>query len=115
MLWSAHQYDKVWDEAYASCDDDAQGTFDRKLDFLQEHGSLSSRPVTAPLGGGVFELRVKDVRVLFYFGDKREIVFVHWIVKKTRNVSPEDIKLAKKKRTEIQSGAKKKNALPSQN
>jgi phage-related protein len=111
MLWSAYQYGKVWDEAYASCDGDAQATFDRKLEFLQQHGNLSGRPVTAPLGDGILELRAKDVRVLFYFGDKREIIFVHWIVKKTRNVPPEDIKSGKKKRAEIQSGAKKKNAL----
>jgi phage-related protein len=49
---------------------------------------------------------------MFYFGAERDINFVHGIIKKTRKVPREDIEIAKKRRTEIQSSKVRKNALP---
>src|ERR1700679_3282653 len=112
MPWSANQWGKIWDATYASCDKDTQDLLDVRLDILKERGNLSGRPVTAPLEAGIFELRAKDARLLFYFGEERDIIFVHGIIKKTRSVPPADIKLAKKRREEILKGAKKKNAPP---
>lgn len=112
MIWSAYQYDGVWDITYAMCDDATQELLDRRYVFLREHGNLSERPVSAPLGDGIFELRANNARMLFYFGLVRAIVFVNCFIKKTRKVSPEDIKLAKKRRTEILTEKVKLNALP---
>lgn len=99
-------------DAYASCDQDTQELLDRRLDFLREHGNLSDRPISAPLEDGIFELRAKDARMLFYFGEKRDIIFVNCIIKKTRKVPREEIQLAKKRRTEIRAKGVKPNALP---
>jgi phage-related protein len=112
MNWTAFQYRRVWDEAYALCDDDTQEGLDRRLDLLLEHGNLAGRPITAPLGDGIFELRANAARMLFYFGASRSIVFVHCIIKKTRTVPTEDVKLAKKRRAEIIAKGAKTNALP---
>jgi len=100
MRWIAKQYDKVWTEIYESCDDDTRDVLDSHLDLLERNGSQSDRPISAPLGDGIFELRAKNVRMLFYFGKNRDIIFVHGIIKKVRKVPREDIELAKKRRKE---------------
>jgi phage-related protein len=84
---------------------------DRRLDFLQEHGNLSGRPVSAALGDGIFELRANQARMLFYFGTKHDIIFVHCLIKKTRRVPREDIELAKKNRAKISMHELKTNAI----
>jgi hypothetical protein len=111
MSWSAHQYDGIWDSVYATCNEATQELLDRRLVFLLEHGNLSTRPISAPLADGIFELRANEARMLFYFGASRTIVFVNCFIKKTRKVSTEDIKLAKKRRTEILSQKVTANAL----
>ena len=108
MRWTTSQYREAWDNTYSQCDSDMQDTLDRKLDLLQQYGNLCGRPTTAPLGDGIFELRAKDARMLFYFGEQREIVFVHGLIKKTRNVPRADIDRAKKNRTENQLSRKNK-------
>jgi phage-related protein len=112
MRWSTSQFDAVWDTIYASCDPDTQELLDRRLDFLQEHGSLSGRPISAPLGDGIFELRANQARMLFFFGPERgKIIFAHCIVKKTRKVPRKDIELAKKNRATILMQGLKTNAF----
>lgn len=104
MRWSASQYRRVYDELYENCDDDTQTKLDAFYDLLLDNGNLSGRPFSAPLEDGIFELRAKAARMLFYFGPSREIVFVHAIFKTTREVPRADIELAKKRRREIQRG-----------
>jgi phage-related protein len=111
MRWSTFQCDKVWDNIYSQCDEDTQLLLDRRLDFLREKGNLSGRPISAPLKDGIFELRAKIVRMLFYFEIGQMIIFVHGIMKKTGNLPPADIELAKKRRTEIRTKRRKTNAL----
>jgi|ERR1700719_2375230 len=112
MRWIVTQYRTVWNDLYTECDEDTRDTLDRKLDLLQEKGNLSNRPISALLEDGIFELRAKEARMLFYFGEERDVVFVHCIIKKTRKVPREDIELAKRRRTEIRAGKVKKNARP---
>lgn len=110
-LWDAHQYGNVvgqfrqwagtdlWDEMLVS------------FTMLLERGNLCGRPVTAPLGDGIFELRAnhdnRHGRLLFYFSpsERRLIVVVHGLVKKTKRVPQADIDLAKRRRAEIERGA----------
>jgi phage-related protein len=101
MQWSALQYNKAWDILYESCDTETQETADRRLDFVKDHGNASRQPITRHLDDGIFELRAKDARFLFYFADLQRFIFVHGLIKKRGNVPPEDIKFAKKQRTEI--------------
>jgi phage-related protein len=101
MHWSAHQFGSVWDVVYDSCDRDTREVLDRRLDILLEHGNNCGRPITAHLDDGIFELRAKSARMLFYFGTNRDIIFAHCIIKKTKKVPREDIETAKKNRAKI--------------
>ncbi len=111
MRWTALQYGSVWQDVYDDCDKGTQELLDRRLDALLDKGNLCGRPISAPLGDGIFELRANQARMLYYFGETRQIIFVNCILKKGRVVPPEAIKLAKKRRIEIQIG-KPANALP---
>ena len=96
MTWTALQYKRAWDELYAKCDLDAQATADQRLETLRQRGNLCRRPITANLRDGIFELRAKDARFLFYFGSLgRTVVFVHGLIKKQGNVPPRDIEQAR--------------------
>jgi phage-related protein len=112
MRWPAFQYGVVWDRTYVECDQNTQELLDRRLDLLCEHGNQSGRPISAPLGDGIFELRANDARMLYYFGSNHDIIFVHCLIKKTRKVAREDIELAKRRRAQIPARGIKPNALP---
>src|SRR5256885_7266253 len=112
MRWLVSQYDGVWDATYAGCDLNTQEMLERRLDILCEYGNLAGRPVSAPLGDGIFELRANNARMLFYFGKNRQIIFVNCFMKKVRRIPQEEIKLAKKRRSDITMQGAKTNALP---
>ena len=113
-MWITWQYKTVWDDTYAQCDDATKEVLDRHLFSSRTKGNLLERPISAPLGNGVFELRAKDARMLYVFGPNRTIIFVNCFLKKVRRVPPQEIALAKKRRNEIASGKAKLNALPAQ-
>ena len=104
VWWEAWQLGSVWDSFYASCDSDTQEALDRRLDQLLEKGNLCKAPVTKYLDDGIFELRAKKARVLFYFGPEKTIVFVHAIIKDRSAVARKDINLAIKRRALIKEG-----------
>lgn len=79
---------------------------------MLEHGNLSGRPVSAPLGDGIFELRANETRLLFYFESGQRIVFVHYLLKKTRRVPQSAIRLAKDRRAIIRAQGVCINAIP---
>jgi phage-related protein len=112
MVWSALQFNQAWDTLYGSCEQDTQETADRRLDFLQEHGNQSRAPISKHLVDGIFELRAKDARFLYYFGDLQTIIFVHGLVKKRGDVPPADIKIAKDRRTYIKALKVDLDAIP---
>ncbi len=88
VRWTPLQHNGAWDDIYAQCDADAQATLDSRLDQLLERGHLARRPVSAPLEDGIFELRAKKARVLFYFGAERTIVlYLFMDLLKTRQKS----------------------------
>jgi phage-related protein len=65
-------------------------------------------PLVRPLGDGLFEVRTnlpnKTVaRVLFCFNDG-ELFALHGFIKKTRATPPEDLKLARKRKAEVENG-----------
>ena|ERR1700734_2791118 len=111
-MWTAWQYRQVWSNLYDKCDEATQLKLDIHLSLLKEKGNLSRRPISALLDDGIFELRAKSARMLFYFGIMRTIVFVHCLFKDTRVVPREDIKLAQRRRSEIQRTKERLNALP---
>lgn len=99
--WTAHQYGSVWDDLYRMCDQNTQEVLDRRLDILLEQGSLTRRPIVAPLRDGLFELRAKQARAIFFFRPGRKIIFVHGLIKKQPAIAPKDIKMAKNRMEQI--------------
>lgn len=111
MLWDVLQYGTVWDDLYGSCDDDTKCTVDHRLDYLREKGNQARQPISKHLADGIFELRAKDRRFLFYFSEHHQIVFVDAFVKKRNEVVREHIEKAKKRRSEIRLWGLKVNAI----
>src|SRR5215469_10997343 len=105
MPWVAYQFAAVWDKTYSNCDADTQEKLDQRLIGLREKGNLSDEPISKHLRNGIFELRAKTARMLFFFGPNRyQITFVNCFIKKQRKVPPEEIDLAIKRRSQIQVG-----------
>jgi phage-related protein len=65
-------------------------------------------PLVRPLGNGLFEVRtnlpdktIARVLICFHGG---ELFALHGFVKKTRQTPPEEMKLARKRKTEVENG-----------
>jgi phage-related protein len=112
FVWTGLQYKDVWDTYYESCDTDTQATIDRRFDYLMQNGNRCREPVSKHLDDGIFELRAKDARLLYYFSGSRTIIFVHALTKKRGEVPRPDIDLAKYRRNEIRMNQVSPNALP---
>ena len=111
MLWKPKQYRQSWDDFYASCDEDTQNTLDYRFDQLIEKGFQSRPPISKKLRDGIFELRGKDARALFYFGSDRSIVFVHGVIKKRGNVPVREIDLAIKRKKYLEEGLEESHEI----
>ena len=67
------------------------------IDMLCSHGISLARPWVAPLGDGLWELRVRtrrQLRILYFLGAARTYVLLHAFVKKTREVPESEIRIA---------------------
>ena len=62
-------------------------------------------PHTANIGEGVFELRFRgkegQIRVLFFFFYKRQVILTHGFVKKTKKTPKKEIEIAMQRRKEF--------------
>ena len=87
-----------------SLDEEMQAKMFRTIDMLEVLGPELSRPYSAPLGNGIFELRAQfggDIsRVLYFFIVNGRAVLTHGFIKKTEKTPPEEIERAKRYRTE---------------
>lgn len=76
------------------------------LDHLSAVGNQAVAPLSKPLGGGLFELRVGvgrlAVRLVFTFFPGRRIVVLHGFLKKTRAVPASDLDIAHARRRELE-------------
>jgi phage-related protein len=67
------------------------------IDMLRSHGVALGRPWVAPLGKGLWELRIRtrrQLRILYFLGKERTFVLLHGFIKKTREVPVSEIKIA---------------------
>lgn len=73
------------------------------VDMLRSHGIALGRPWVAPLGEGLWELRVRtrrQIRILYFLHTSRTFVFLHAFVKKTREVPRSEIRIATRRMKE---------------
>jgi len=72
------------------------------IDMLRSHGISLGRPWIAPLGKGLWELRVRSrrqLRMIYFLSIQRTFVFLHAFVKKTRKVPQSEIQIAGRRLT----------------
>jgi phage-related protein len=75
--------------------------------LIEEFGPNLGRPHTAPLGGGLFEIRAKGregiARSVFCTVKGQEIVVLITVVKKGNKIPPRQMETAQKRMKEVQS------------
>jgi phage-related protein len=73
--------------------------------MIEEYGPSLGKPYTAPLGDGLFEIRVKGKegigRSLFSTIKGQEIIILHSFIKKSQKIPKEEIELARKRMEEV--------------
>ena len=83
-------------------------SFLRITEFIEEFGPDLGRPQTAPLGGGLFEIRAKGRegvgRSVFCTLKGREIVILITVVKKGSKIPKRHMETARKRMKEVQDG-----------
>ena len=82
-----------------SIEDQAQAAALIKL--LQERGNTLHEPESKALGGGLFELRGRQVRIFFVFRPGRRAVLIDGIVKKRKDIPADVLKRMRKLADEI--------------
>ena len=72
----------------------------RTIDLLERNGPMLRKPYSAPMGDGIFELRVKHgsniARVFYFFFVGRKAVLTNGLIKQTQKTPKADLELAKK-------------------
>ena len=79
------------------------------IDMLRSHGVALGRPWVAPLGNGLWELRIRtrrQLRILYFLGTARTFVLLHAFVKKTREVPASEIRIATRRMKQYLGGKK---------
>ena len=74
------------------------------LELLEEKGNALREPYSKSVDDGIFEIRCKVgnniTRILYFFYLEGKIVLTNGFVKKTQKTPPEEIRLAKERRTD---------------
>ena len=81
--------------------DDKQKAF-AYISHLEEHGETLRRPIAEYLGDKLYELRPKQVRLLYAFVGKGTAVILHAFRKKTGPVPPAEQRLARLRLADFQ-------------
>ena len=97
--WTVYQYRSVFDDFYNGCDESTQLAIDNRFAQLVEKGNLAREPISKHLEDGIFELRAKTTRFLYYFEPGRTAVIVVAFFKDQNKVDPKHIAQAKRIRT----------------
>ena len=75
------------------------------LELIEEFGPAIGKPHTAPMGGGLFEIRAKGKegigRAFFCTVKGQEIVILHSFVKKTQRTPKKELEKARRRLKEI--------------
>ena len=105
--WTIYQYRSVFDDFYNGCNAAMQLTIDNRFAQLVEKGNMAREPISKHLDDGIFELRAKSARFLYYFEPGRTAIIVVAFFKDQSRVDPTYIKQAKRIRSILQSEQEK--------
>ena len=80
----------------------------RLVELLMEFGPNLRMPHSRAMGGGLFELRARGRegigRTFYCFVIGQRVVILHAFVKKTQETPEQDLKIARKRMKEVESG-----------
>jgi phage-related protein len=80
--------------------------FARMVELLMEFGPNLRMPHSRALGGGLFELRPRGKegigRAFYGFVVSQRVVILHAFIKKTQDTREQELRIARKRMTEIQ-------------
>lgn len=107
--WTVHEYRNVFSDFYGTAGEDLQVAIDNRLDQLIEKGNMAKAPVSKPLRDGIFELRAKSARFLYYFEPGKNIIVVVAFMKDQDRVDNEYIDRAIELREIIRAGKEQTN------
>jgi len=75
------------------------------LEMIEEFGPALGAPYTAPMGGGLFEIRARGKegteRSLYCTVKGREILILHSFITKTQKTPKKDLEIARKRLKEL--------------
>ncbi len=107
MTWTISFYNEKVKNEMLSLPSGIQANLLHVLEMIEEFGPSIGRPHTAPLGGGLFEIRAKGregiSRSLFCTLKGQEIVILHSFIKKTQKIPKKDLEKARRRMKEITS------------
>ena len=109
-MWTLLQYQTVFTDFLAQCDENMQAAILSKVDQLRREGNQARYPLTRYLTNtdGILECRPRagkqQARLLFYFQPNKRIVFVVAVFKDQRKLDRGAIKLAERRKELIESG-----------
>ncbi len=74
-------------------------------EMIEEFGPTIGKPYSAPMGGGLFEIRAKGKegigRSLYCMAKGREIIILHSFIKKSQKTPKKELDFAKKRMKEV--------------
>jgi len=71
-----------------------------RIDFLGEIGNRAREPLSKSIGNGLFELRVKSIRIFYCFKPGGVIVLLHGFMKKSQKTPRRELEIALKRMEE---------------
>ena len=80
----------------------------RQIDLLEGYGPQLGMPHSKPMGGGLYELRVRgkqEMRVFYVFAVGSTIYLLHGFQKKSQSTPKRELDLARQRQGEIESSS----------
>lgn len=105
MKWHITFYNEKVEQETLNFPSGILANFLHIAEMIEEFGPALGKPYTAPMGGGLFEIRSKGKegigRSLYFMVKGKEIIILHSFIKKSQKTPKKEINLAKKRMKEI--------------
>ncbi|MGL5939991.1 MAG: type II toxin-antitoxin system RelE/ParE family toxin [Waterburya sp.] len=105
MKWHITFYNETVEQETLNFPPGILANFLHIAEMIEEFGPTLGKPYTAPMGGGLFEIRSKgkegNGRSLYCMVKGKEIIILHSFIKKSQKTPKKELDLAKKRMKEI--------------
>ncbi len=105
MKFEVEYYDQQIKDEIKAWPTELYADFLRLVSLIEEFGPVLRLPHSRAMGNGVFELRPRGQsgigRAFYCFLIGRRVVILHAFIKKTRKTPEKDLKIARKRASEV--------------